>query len=213
MRRVTNGEHTASIASESGFLSPNTVWNAPENAELRQKRPDMNLLALGDEIFVPELDPAVFTGGSNQEHSFTVTRSRVELRVTFLDLAGKPLAGKSLVIEDDDGHQEVTTDGDGLLILEVSSRERRVDVFEPDPESGKSRLFATLDVGMLDPNDEDLGPRERLVNLGYIADDSEFGGDLELELAIEEFQADQKLPVTGTLDDATKAALETAHGS
>ena len=217
---VKEREHLSGIAAQYGFATQGPIWNAPENAALREKRADPNLLAPGDEVFIPDIKPATFRRPTALSHRFEVARPRLQVRARFMDAAGHPFASRVLVVQDSRGQRSLTTDDDGVLSFDVSLQERSVDVLAPtEAEEGAARssgddtLLATLEVGLLDPSSQDLGPRERLVNLGYIADDGEFGGDVELELAVQEFQVDHGLPVTGALDGPTIAAIVSAHGS
>ena len=51
--QVEQGECLSSIAYECGFF-PDTIWNHPQNAELKRKRNNPNALMLGDIISVPD---------------------------------------------------------------------------------------------------------------------------------------------------------------
>ena len=50
---VREGECVSSIAYEHG-LFPDTIWDHPDNSELKQKRKEMNLLEAGDVVEIPE---------------------------------------------------------------------------------------------------------------------------------------------------------------
>jgi peptidoglycan hydrolase-like protein with peptidoglycan-binding domain len=67
-------------------------------------------------------------------------------------------------------------------------------------------------IGHLDPHDEDSGWQARLVNLGYIPGTLDDITDDHFRWAVEEFQCDHHLKVTGKLDDATRAKLKDSHG-
>ena len=51
--QAREGDCISSIAYENG-LFPNTLWNHPDNAELKRNRKDMNLLEVGDVVKIPE---------------------------------------------------------------------------------------------------------------------------------------------------------------
>ena len=57
MSRITvnAGDCIDSIAYGHGMLWK-SIWNHPENQELKQRRKDPNVLAEGDEVFVPEIE-------------------------------------------------------------------------------------------------------------------------------------------------------------
>lgn len=209
IHRVAAGEHLTGIAAKNGFPSPLPIWNAPENAGLRESRTDMNLLAPGDEVFVPDPVPAEFQRSVGGAHRFTVHQPLLEVRIRLLDFAGKARAAQSFVVKGSATKQVATTDRDGLLIVKVVPDERSLQISPVGSDSSS----ATMLVGALDPKGDEIAGRDRLTNLGYIGDDTQFAGDLELELAVEEFQTDHGLPVTGKLDGPTQDALVKAHGS
>ena len=51
---VKQGECLSSLAARFGFLNWKQLYDHPANAKLRQKRPNPNILAPGDEVAVPE---------------------------------------------------------------------------------------------------------------------------------------------------------------
>ena len=74
------------------------------------------------------------------------------------------------------------------------------------------KATASLLIGFLDPIAERSGVLARLVNLGYLLDPSGAPDPEELELAIEEFQADNQMNPSGQLDEQTRSALHDAYG-
>jgi hypothetical protein len=50
---VGEGDFVASVACAHGLL-PETVWNHPENAALREQRESMYVLCAGDRVFIPD---------------------------------------------------------------------------------------------------------------------------------------------------------------
>ena len=50
---VTQGEHLSQIAKRYGFRDSRTVWDHPDNAALRERRPSPNVLLPGDVIQIP----------------------------------------------------------------------------------------------------------------------------------------------------------------
>src|SRR4051812_11756011 len=51
---VKAGETLSSIAQQNGFRDWNTIYNAPENAAFRKKRPNPNLIVAGDVVTIPD---------------------------------------------------------------------------------------------------------------------------------------------------------------
>ena len=52
--RVKQGECLTSIAARYGFADWRAIYQHPNNAELRKKRPNPSLLFPGDALFIPE---------------------------------------------------------------------------------------------------------------------------------------------------------------
>ena len=51
---VEQGEYLAQIARSYGFVDYNTIWDAPENQGLKDKRKNPNILFPGDKLFIPD---------------------------------------------------------------------------------------------------------------------------------------------------------------
>ncbi len=203
---VQQGEHISLLAERYGFASADTLWMAPDNAELRALRSSPNVLFAGDELVVPLKEQRLVECSTGTLHKFFLDRLNVRLRLRFLDLARQPITGAQA--EADFGIPDADqTDGDGLLAIRIGRSERGGRVVL---ERGVVDVF----VGHLDPVEEETGVRGRLSNLGYLIGEIEDADDVEeLSFALEEFQADYELPVTKEIDDATRAKLVEVHGS
>jgi Putative peptidoglycan binding domain len=78
----------------------------------------------------------------------------------------------------------------------------------------KKRLYPIM-IGDMDPIDESAGVRRRLEHLKYQPPPSELAESDQATAdrhAISKFQEQNKLPITGEADEATKAALVKEHG-
>ncbi len=53
---VRQGDHLAKLAYQFNF-DANIVWNDPKNANLRQVRPNSNILSPGDVLYIPDQVP------------------------------------------------------------------------------------------------------------------------------------------------------------
>ena len=65
---IQQGDCLASIARNSGLLWE-TIWNRPENSNLRTLRVDPNILFPGDILFIPDKDPQPVSGSTDARHS------------------------------------------------------------------------------------------------------------------------------------------------
>ncbi len=197
---VQQGDSIAKIAFRYG-LHPDTIWNFPDNQKLKLERKDPYVLLPGDIVVIPDKRIVQYPRATEQRHRFQRKGVPETLRVQIWCL-GEPAKNMGYLI-DLDGHVERgTTDGSGMLIHPVP----------PNLESAEVTLdngmMFTLAIGYLDPIDTLVGIKKRLKNVGF------FSGELDDEQgpdfveAIEKFQADQDLPVTGDMDAATKQKLK-----
>jgi hypothetical protein len=200
---IESGDTVASLAAAHGFTDPRIVWNAPENAELRQRRkPD--ILAPGDELYIPPRELRTVTVATGRRHTLRIERCLVRLRVALRDIVGKPRAGTTAVLEVDGKREDLTADGDGVIEMTIAPDARdavlTVDGQEYD-----------LEIGKLDPIDSEEGVTRRLRNLGYLVDG--MGDDAEaLSFAVELFQVDHELAVDGNDLESIREKLEEVHG-
>jgi N-acetylmuramoyl-L-alanine amidase len=204
---VEQGETMASIASAFGFLNFETLWNDPENAELKKLRRDPQVLFPGDVVVIPDKEgkKAAINAGTN--HTFRVTRKALNVRVALLDLKRRPRANVDVSVGVEGEESRKKTDGDGKIEVPVKASTRKVGLLAPEGE-------LSLAVGVLDPVDQVSGWQARLQNLGYflgeVGDESNVD---ESNFALRLFQADEGLGVTGEADDATRGKLVEVHGS
>ncbi len=195
----------SSIAEKHGFFLK-TLWDHPDNSELRSKRKDPNVLAPGDEVFVPEKRMGLEPGETEQRHCFKRKGIPAMLRLCFLE-KGAPRSNVPYTMSLDGKLIQGVTDSDGLIEQPIPPDARQGELW-----LGPDRLTADyfrLDLGNMDPPDTPEGARKRLQNLGFIPDDD---SEDELSRILREFQMDKDLDPTGELDDTTQQALLDAHG-
>jgi Putative peptidoglycan binding domain len=199
-RAVVDGECVSSIALDEGFFWE-TIWNHPQNSDLKDLRKDPNILFPGDTVFVPDKQLKQEIRSAGAHYKFVKKNNLVTLRMRLLDdfhaRAGvkyKLILG-SLVLNGQ-------TDGAGHLRQKI-------------PASATSALLLTdedaynLQIGSLDPISEDLGVQHRLRNLGYLGDDTSVD---HVTAALTRFQKDQGLNPSGELTDSTRQKLQQIHG-
>lgn len=208
---IKPGDHLSQLAETAGFRSADTVWNAPENKDLRGQRDNPSVLAPGDALFIPDKQKKVIQRSVDADHRFVAKVDKLNLRLLLLDFDNKPLSGVAATLTVAGKTMELTSGGDGAIQAKLprSAQGGRLSV----PDLG---LDLELQVGHLDPVHTESGWRARLVNLGYyrgsVGDDKDEHAK-PWSWALEEFQCDHDLPVTGKPDGATLAKLNSVHES
>ena len=208
---VKQGEHLSGIAATYGFADWHALWDHPENAALKEKRKNPNVLFPDDQVFIPDKEQKKESISAGASHKFTLRKPKVTLRIALRGIDDHPLANTKCELQVDGKSFPVTSNGDGLVEQEVPAGAsggklvvKGVDGF-PD-------LDIPIKIGHLDPVEEISGQVARLNNLGYNAGPAdEIDGKL-FPAAVEEFQCDQGLTVDGTCGPKTQAKLREIHG-
>lgn len=204
---IRQGDYLAKLAHRMGF-DADAVWDHPANAALKQRR-DPNLLYPGELLYVPEASRTPAPISSNAANGYVAVVPKTTVRLIFEDADG-PMVGEAYVVEGLGAPVESTTDGEGMVVLDLPVHVRECRVVFP-----RKGLAWPVKVGDMDPLDEPIGVRKRLRNLGYggtmdedeaagLSDESRAAAD---QMAILAYQKRNGLAVTGELDEATRAAL------
>ncbi len=196
--KVKQGDCISSIAYKYNFF-PKTIWDHPDNAEIKKLRKNPNALFPGDEIVIPDKELKEEQCQAEQKHSFKRKGVPEKLRIQFL-------TGD----EDDDAPRkgipytlDITTKS-GRSVPQIKGKTDNKGFLEedipPDAYKGKVVLDEGEDeevheylLGHIDPIDTISGVRARLENLGF--DCGGYGDKLD-EMTIEairNFQADHDL--------------------
>ena len=204
---VQQGEHLTRIARQYGFLSYETIWNHPDNADLKQLRNTPNVLAPGDVLQIPDKQVRTESRATGSSHTFKVPARQLKLRIVVTDLHLRPLANTDCDFELEGQKKKVTTNGSGLIEETIPATAEIGDLGVAD-----LAFDSQFKVGHLDPVDGESGQVGRLANLGYYRGSLNKIDEDELRSAIEEFQCDQKLKVTGICGPETQDKLKAVHG-
>ena len=204
---VQEGDQLSGLAAKFGFLDFNTIWNHPSNAELKNKRKDPHILLPGDVLTIPDKQDKSASVATTKVHTFQISNRPLKLRLVIKDFDNQPITGVDCVLVVEGQTFRLKSDGQGMIQATVPPAAVTGQLTIPDLD-----LDLPVQIGHLDPYDEEPGWRARLINLGYYVPQGD-GDDEQLEHAIEEFQCDHQLPVTGKLDSATRDQLKTQHGS
>ena len=216
---VQSGDCMSSIAYEHGFFWQ-TLWNLPENADLKSNRKNPNVLMSGDIVHIPDLTPKNESGGTDQRHKYTLKGVPEKLRMRLLDADHKPRANLDYIIVIDGNSRKGRTDGNGELKESIPPNAKTGKLIVPpplgddgNPAPGQANTQETaLQLGTLDPVATVPGLKARLANLGFYKGPLDGNLDDATQSAISAFQTKQGLPVTGQADDATKSKLQSMHG-
>jgi Putative peptidoglycan binding domain len=218
-------DHILVTARTAGFRTIKTVFDAPENAELKRLRVNPNTLADDDVVSVPVLAAKVATGSTNQTLLFTLNADELLLNIRLQDATRKPLVGRAvhLVL----GARSITnptpdlfrpidrvTDANGEISVEmnINVSEGELSLHETAELTSPVVAVMRLLVGTLQPANTSAGQRARLNNMGYFAGFSD-GDTQQIKWAIEEFQHDHGLKPTGRTDDpVTFNTIARVHG-
>jgi hypothetical protein len=214
-RRIMQGETLPRIAAAQKLQRWEDIWEAGENAELK-KTYDPCVLPPGEEIFVPEPKPLVFDLPTGKHHRIVVPRPKLSLAVVLQKFSGTPLTEARGTLACAGKEIPVTLDGTGKLNERIPVMTDFAEFVFAAAKDSEKKMKIGMQVGHLDPLDRVSGWRGRLSNLGYPVefDDGRADDDEScLRLAIEEFQCEHGLRVTGERDDATSAKLVEIHGS
>ena len=212
MYTVKPGDYLVKIARDHGIANWRTIWDHPNNAELRQQRKSPDILLAGDAVYAPLVAVKQVGLATGQQHNLKVTAPRPRLRVRVLDVDGKPVAEQACFLLVDTP-LPMKTDADGRIDAPLApDHPVEGELVFPDLE-----LRYHLMIGGLDPEDTPSGEKHRLNNLGYYAgvhdgDEPGDADDWQLRWAQEEFDRDHGVehPAFGSFDPQR---LAEEHGS
>jgi hypothetical protein len=202
---VQPGEHLSGIAEQYGFRSYKTLWDFGDNADLKQSRDNPHVLMPGDVVNVPDPQTKDESAPTGQSSRFQVPTSGLRLRIKLLDAGRSAITGTQTQLSVEGNSTQPSTDGDGLVeqTIPASAHIARLVVEDAD---------FSMQIGALNPLPDESGWEARLNNLGYLVPPADDRDDDELRSALEEFQCDYGLQLTGEEDDATKAKLLEVFG-
>ena len=198
---VQAGEYLDKIAYRLG-LPGDLLWQHAKNGDLRKLRPNPNLLASGDVLWVPkEKAPGEdsLSVGSGNTYERRVPRVKVVVWLHRKD--GSPLANEPCEVRG--LGLQLTSGPDGKVEVELPIHVREAELWIP-----KLQMAQPILVGDLDPADTQAGLKQRLLNLGY---GGYHGFDDAPGEAVAQFQKDHGLLASGVADTATLDALKDTH--
>lgn len=214
IHRAAQGECLSTIAAQHGFARWQTLFDHPDNAELKARRQSPNLLLPGDEIAIPDRDVKELECESGKMHRFTMKSPGSKLRIVLRSHDGTPHAGARWTIEVDDLEIKGKTGDDGLIEADVPLSATRClvsawyaptsqettdeDLGLDEPAEGPGATEGESE----DADDEPLPDVHYALLLGHLDPHDTVSG-VQSRLRNLGFGGD----VTGTLDDATRAVI------
>ena len=205
---VKQGDCLESIAFKHGHFWQ-TLWDDPNNQQLRLVRQKPNVLFPGDRVFVPDLRKRVEGCTTNQRHRFKRKGVPSRLVMMFSD-EDAPRAGLPYILEIDGKLFSGQTDAQGVIDRPIPPHARRGKLILG---TGDTSEEYELELGYLDPVSEISGLQARLNDLGFDCGQEDGVIGPETESALRAFQAEHGLNETGAPDDATRQKLAAMHGA
>lgn len=203
---VKQGETVASIARQYGFANWRKIWELPENDEIRSKRGNPNILAVGDKVNIPEKQIKDHAGKTETKNRFRLKSDKLFLNIRIEDAGWDPVENEKYTLDIGTKTIQGKTDRDGLLAQEIPVDLKIANLVI------RGHTFV-LKIGSLDPVQMVSGWSARLKNLGYF--DKEVSDEINEEVlaAAEEYQCDAGLKVDGIVGQRTQDQLEKDHGN
>ncbi len=208
---VTQGESLPSIAAHYGWHDWKPIYDHVDNADLKRKRSNPNILFPGDKVVIPPPENDWLSRATGQSHTIVIHRPLVRFSMRLLDGDGKPLASIKYCLAFDSYKREGQTQADGFVDepIPIAVRVGQLTLW-PDSPSGLPCLIP-INLGYLDPLSETSGVQARLANLGFFAGEIDGAETEDLAAALESFQETNGLDVTRQADAATLAKLREKH--
>lgn len=209
---VKQGDYLVKIAKENGFLDYRTVWDDAQNKELKDKRKNPNVLAPGDQLFIPDKTAKKESRATGQTHRFQVKKEKNLLRLMLEDIYWKPIANAKCELRVDGELFQVVSGADGKIEQEIPVTAQKGELVVKDGDTPLKNVKLEIQIGHLDPVEEVSGQKARLSNLGYYLGSPDNDDASRFQSAVEEFQCDNGLSVDGDCGPNTQAKLKQVHG-
>jgi hypothetical protein len=203
---IKPGDCIDQIAEEHGLL-PETVWDHPDNSELKTLRKDKNILYTGDKLFVPDKTLKIETVAAGAKHKFKRKAVPAKFKLQ-LKKNATPRANSAYTLHIDNETFEGQTDGDGWIEQSIPPRAEKGQLILTD-----SNETYELNLGHLEPLEQIEGVQQRLKNLGFYAGDIDGENSDMTRTAIQFYQKNKGITVSGVIDDDLKSSLQDGHGS
>lgn len=201
---VAQGDCISSIAFSKGFY-PETIWNDPANAGLKNQRTDPNMLVPGDKVVIRDKDPGGVDCASGDTYKFRKRGVPAMFRLQLFENE-EPRANHNYSLIVDGNRFQGTTSPDGVLQEYISPSAKKAELTIGPPEAKFEFIFGTLQ-----PIGEIAGVQGRLNNLGYECGPINGQINDKTREALLAFQTRFGLDQTGKPDQPTLDRLKKIH--
>src|SRR5262245_3703119 len=117
---AAQGECFATIARRHGIEDWKQLYDHPDNADLKKKRPNPSQLHPADVVMVPTVEPKQRKYETGQIHQLEIKVPKKLLRIAFQDRNGDPVASQPYTLLFPGAPPvEDQTDGDGRIEAKV----------------------------------------------------------------------------------------------
>jgi len=210
---VRQGDYLSKIAKDFGFSDYRTIWDHADNAELKSKRKNPNVLYPGDKLVIPDRVLREEDRPVDKKHTFKVKVPGLRLRLVLEDMYEEPVANAQCLLSIDGEFRKVTTDDKGKIDEPLRPGTTSATLIIQDAKQTHLNFVEIpIKIGHLDPLEELSGQGARLKNLGYFPGTVDDKDNPAFVTAVERFQAEHGLTVDGICGPKTQAKLKDIHG-
>jgi N-acetylmuramoyl-L-alanine amidase len=202
---VRQGDDLQSIAYEN-CMWWETIWQHPDNAELKRARENPNQLLPGDVVNIPDKQKKEEEVSTEQKHRFKRKGLPAKLRLKILD-DNEPRANEPYTLVIEGKTINGNTDQEGCLEVSILPNAKSCKLLLGDDQDEY-----VFELGSIDPLNETTGIQQRLNNLAFDSGsvDGAFGS--QTEAALRGFQEQYGLTANGKLDATTQQKLKQICG-
>jgi len=209
---VVEGDCLSSLAEQHNLKDWRSIYHHPQNGALQQERPNPNVLAPGDRVYVPDRDTQAKDAATDMKHTYVLARDQTTLRIVAADEDGKPYQQLDYQLTIGKEVLKGKTDDQGKVqhIIDAGETSAVFTLWWPGPPL--RRCTWRMQLGHLDPVTKVTGIQARLNNLGHKAGPVDGVLGPETRAAVRSFQEKYHLAVDGDPGPITQSKLEAMHG-
>ena len=212
---VAAGDCLSSLASKNGLPSWRLIWEHGNNADLRARRANPNVVAAGDSVYIPAGEKTKLVDRPvDKRHPFQIEKLPTFISIRVNDALRRKLPPCTYTLTVGGTTQTGKVPDNGVVTVKIDPEETTGQlVVTPDtPGQGFDGFDLPLSLGQLDPKDTVTGVQARLNNLGFHSGAVDGVLGPLTQHAIRSFQSAMKLPVDGQNSAAVQDALHKQHG-